>query len=163
MPPIVTDPNKSPTIPLRSNHILSALLVVFFMTGLLVALFSLFDHIQYLGGFTEFYLKDTSSLLKTNKLELFNNKEEVLKIVITNHERVTSNYKIWILTNDDFKIMEVGTLENNGVIEVPIPISFPTIGDNQKIDLFLEKQGSDFPYRALHLFANVNPSFTNTP
>ena len=54
-------------------------------------------------------------------------------------------------------------LEDNGSREEQIEFSFPTTEDNQRVDILLEKQGSSFPYRGLHLLANVSSEGKDVP
>jgi hypothetical protein len=39
----------------------------------------------------------------------------------------------------------------------------PKAGDGQKVEFFLERVGSPWPYRTLRIWFNVNPVFEPTP
>ena len=149
--------SETPSAPTRLNHVSVSLVTALFLISLWVTLLTQIDLFKEQERFSEFYIKDTASLLKTNSLDLAQNEEASFVVGVVNHEGTISTYRTHILINGHLVSMGDNiSLEDNESLEEPIKISFPIVGDNQCIDIFLEKQGAPFPYRSLHILANVS-------
>jgi uncharacterized membrane protein len=160
----LTEPTNRPTAHTSSNRVSVALVIAFIIVISWITSLTQVDWFQGQEYFSEFYIKDASRLLETNHLELSKNEEGTFAVVIVNHEGVVSNYRIHILVNGG-QILTVGNihLEDNGSSEAQIKFSFPTAGENQRVDILLEKQAAPLPYRSLHLLVNVSSNGQDSP
>jgi uncharacterized membrane protein len=164
MSPKVTNPINTPIGHAGSNRISVGLIIAFVITISWITWFSQVDQFQRQEHFSEFYIKDSKNLLKTNTLELSENEEGTFRVVIVNHEGTISNYRIHVLVNGhQISSIDNIQIEDRRKGETQIKLSFLTAGDNQNVDILLEKEGSSFPYRELHLFANVSSTGKDTP
>jgi uncharacterized membrane protein len=164
MLPKIPDPVKKPIIHAGSNPVPFALVMAMILTISWIAWLTQVDQFQRQEHFSEFYLQDSALLFQTNSLELLENQESRVNVAIVNHEGTKSNYRIHILINGQLlSIVDKVSLEDNGSSEEEINFSFPGAGDNQRVDLLLEKQGASFPYRSLHFLANVSSKGKDAP
>jgi uncharacterized membrane protein len=76
---------------------------------------------------------------------------------IINHEGRANQYKIIAVSDDGRTLGELGPLrlEDGMVWEGEMTITLNDIGENRRIDFFLERMGSPWPYRSLRLWINV--------
>jgi uncharacterized membrane protein len=147
-----------------STHISIAILIAFVLIISWIALLTHSEQIPYQEQFSEFYLRDSASLLRTNGLELSENEEGAFSVVIFNHEGTRGNYRIHILVNGhQVSTVDNINLEDDESTEKQINFSFPTAGENQRVDILLEKQAAPFPYRSLHLLVNVSSNGQDSP
>ena len=160
----VTDPVYTPTAHDSSNRISVGLIIAFVLAISWIAWLTQVDRFQRKEHFSEFYVKDSISLLEANSLKLSGNEQVTFRVVIVNHEGATSNYRVHILVNGhQISTIDNIQLEENGEGEAQIRLPFLTAGDNQSVDILLEKQGSSFPYRELHLLADVSSDGKHAP
>jgi uncharacterized membrane protein len=157
MSPKVIHTINIPAAHTGSNRVSVALVIALITAISWIAWLTQVDRLERQEPFSEFYVKDSASLLTTNSLKLSENEEGTFTLVIANHEAATSNYRIHVWVNG----RPISTVDNISLAdderhEEKIKFSFPIAGDNQRVDIFLEKQGSPFPYRSLHLLADVS-------
>ena len=147
----------------RWNMALLSLMVAFIIIISWVAYLSIIDPPKNSETFTEFYIKDASSLLKSNKLTVDVDQLISLHVVIANQEGIQSAYQTRIEYDDQVYTSTVYVVDNNQSIEIPIQFSMPTIGKNQVVNIFLGRERSSFPYRELHLLVDVQETKVYLP
>lgn len=164
MLPKFTDSSPTPSAHARVGRVSVSLVIALILVFSWISWLTQVDQFQEQEQFSEFYIKDAASLLETNSLELAKNEVATFVAVIVNHEGTISNYRIHILINggEIFTVDNI-QLEDNETGEVQINFSFPTAGENQRIDILLEKEAASFPYRSLHLFVNVSSNAQALP
>jgi uncharacterized membrane protein len=159
-----TEADNKPELPESLKHGLSALLIAVILVVSWIAFLTRADQFQSDAGFSEFYLQDVNSLLRADRIEVSENQPVSVTVGIVNHEGVRSRYRIMVSINSNLlnATPEIIELENNQSVNQSAEFSLPSLGDNQRVSILLERQGSPFPYRQLNLFVDVRPSATNS-
>lgn len=138
-----------------ANKILSIILILV----ILVAMGTLGYFIagpKTVEKYTEFYIVGPEGEAKGYPDELVLGEEAGIIMCIVNHEHETVSY--WVeVTIGATKLNEIGEimLEHDGRWEQEIGFIPTDIGDNQKVEFFLYKQGQSESYRSLFLLVNV--------
>ncbi len=106
--------------------------------------------------FTEFYLLDLSGEAKDypNLLMVGEEGKVVVGIINREHEAVTYRVEVRI---DEVISNEVGpvTLENDGKWEEIVGFTPDRVGDKQKVEILLYRQGQTEAYQSLYLWLDV--------
>lgn len=106
--------------------------------------------------YTEFYLLGQDGLAEDYPRETVVGQNITVTLGITNMEGDTSSYQIRIKTNDQI-LTETGiiSLEDGENREQSLVFGMAESGDDQVVNIILNKLGETSPYRELHLFINV--------
>lgn len=142
------------------NHALYTLIVLFSLVIVVITFIAILTYpelYQSTERFTEFYIQDAEGLLKdTGRIDVIQNEPIVVRIIIKNQEGMPITYRI--KTNINGQVMftsESFSLDVRQGLEYPVVISLSTIGNNQRVDIVLERSGVDDVYRRLSLYFNV--------
>ena len=106
--------------------------------------------------FTEFYILGLDGKAIDYPEELIVGEEGKVKVGIINREQETATY--WVeVAIEGVKSNEVGmvTLEDGERWEGVVGFAPDRVGDNQKVEFLLYKQGWDGVYQRLHLWVDV--------
>ena len=106
--------------------------------------------------FTEFYILGLESKAVDYPEELVIGEEGKVLMVIANREQEVATY--WVeVAIDGVKNNELGavTLEDGEKWEGTVSFTPEKVGDNQKIEFLLYRQGWDGVYQRLHLWVDV--------
>ena len=106
--------------------------------------------------FTEFYILGLDGKAIDYPDEMIVGEEGKVKVGITNREQETATY--WVeVAIEGVKSNEVGivTLEDGEKWEGVAGFAPDRVGDNQKVEFLLYKQGWDGVYQRLHLWVDV--------
>jgi uncharacterized membrane protein len=110
--------------------------------------------------YSEFYVLDSQGKTDDYPDQIKSGKSSSVMIGVVNHEEEPTDYLVKIDINDQ-KVSEihVGKLSNDEKWEKLIEIVPPQIGNGQKMEFWLYKNGEPQPYNenALHLFIDVLP------
>jgi len=106
--------------------------------------------------FTEFYMLEPEGYPK----ELVVGEEERVIVGIVNHEYETVDYRIEVRVNEA-RNNEVGpiVLEHEDRREYEVGFMPVQLGDNQKVEFLLYRQGQSEAYQSLHLWVDVIQPF----
>jgi len=106
--------------------------------------------------FTEFYILGPEGKAEGYTKELVVGEEGKLVVGIVNREQETVSYRVEI-TIDGARHGEIGPVVLHHEDRWEREVSFiPTqLGDNQKVELLLYKQGQSEAYQSLHLWVKV--------
>ena len=106
--------------------------------------------------FTEFYILGPEGEAEGYPKELVVGEEGKVIIGIINQEHETVSYRVEV-TIDGARHDEIGpvVLHHEGRWEHEVSFMPTQIGENQKVELLLYKQGQSEAYRSLHLWINV--------
>lgn len=106
--------------------------------------------------FTEFYILGLSGKATDYPMEIRGGEAEKVIVGIVNHEREAVSYRIEV---------KIDGVKNNEVMGVELrheegwerEVSFTPaqLGDNQKVEFLLYRQGQSEAYRSLHLWVSV--------
>ena len=106
--------------------------------------------------FTEFYILGLEGEATGYPTDLSVGEEGSVTVGIINQERQTANY--WLeIRIDSVSNNEVGPLEleHNQKWEEIVSFTPDSVGDGQKVEFLLYKDGESEPYHNLHLWVNV--------
>jgi len=115
--------------------------------------------------FTEFFLLDSQGLSMDYPREVTAGNQVLCMLAIVNHEGQPSEYRIVAVggenqalsTSEPISLMDGETWQGYLTIVLAQP------GDGQKVEFFLERVGSPWPYRTLRIWINVDPENEPTP
>ena len=137
------------------DKILSIILVVA-IVGAIAALGYVIAAPKLGESFTEFYILGSEGKAEGYTKELVVGEEGKLVVGIVNREQETVSYRVEI-TIDGARHGEIGPVVLHHEDRWEREVSFiPTqLGDNQKVELLLYKQGQSEAYQSLHLGVKV--------
>lgn len=107
--------------------------------------------------FTEFYILGLEGKAEDYPYEVMRGEEVNLILEIINHEHERVNYRVDIRI-DGVQSSKIGpvVLDHEEAWEQEVSLVPHRIGENQKAEFWLFKEGDAEPYRSLHLWLNVN-------
>lgn len=108
--------------------------------------------------FTQFYVltADKKIPFAIDRQELENSG---LTVGVSNHEGRDGLYTVFVKIGEQtIGISPIIALKAGEVWEQPVSFVLPEAGDDQAVDLVLERDGSASPYRTLRLWLNVTPA-----
>ena len=137
------------------DKILSVILVVAIL-GAFGTLVYIIAAPKVVERFTEFYILGPEGKAEGYTKELVVGEEAKVIAGIINQEHETVSYRVEV-TIDGARYDEIGPVVLHHEDSWEREVSFmPTqIGDNQKVELLLYKQGQSEAYRRIHLWINV--------
>lgn len=106
--------------------------------------------------FTEFYVLDAQGKAIDYPLATVIGEPLTVRLGIANHEQMTQTYLIDTLLNGT-ATEQLGpvVLEDGAALDEPVNVIFTTIGERQRADFLLYRQGQDGVYRSVHLLVTV--------
>ena len=106
--------------------------------------------------FTQFYILDVGGKTEGYPKELVVGEEGRVIVGIVNHEHEDMSYRVEVAV-DGITNKEIGlvALAHQEKWEEEIGFIPAKLGDNQKVEFLLYKDGEDEPYHRLHLWVNV--------
>lgn len=106
--------------------------------------------------FTEFYILGPEGKAEGYTKELVVGEEAKLTVGIINQEHATVSYRVEV-TIDGARYGEIGpvVLDYEGTWKGEISFMLTQLGDSQKVEFLLYKQGQSEAYRSLHLWVDV--------
>ncbi|MGB7537101.1 MAG: DUF1616 domain-containing protein, partial [Anaerolineales bacterium] len=115
--------------------------------------------------FTEFYLLDAQGLSMDYPREVTAGTQVFCMLGIINHEGQPSDYRIVAVGggNQALSTSEPISLMDGETWQGYLTIVLAQAGDGQKVEFFLERIGSPWPYRTLRIWMNVNSGEEPTP
>jgi uncharacterized membrane protein len=115
--------------------------------------------------FTEFYILDSQGLSMDYPREVTANTQVFCMLAIVNHEGQLSEYRIVAVGGEDQMLAtsEPISLMDGETWQGFLTIELAQAGDGQKVEFFLERVGSPWPYRTLRIWINVDPENEPTP
>jgi uncharacterized membrane protein len=142
----------------RTNRFVLIILAVTLATAFLTA-FSILVMPKPAERFTEFYILGSEGLAEDYPRKITAGQVVIVTTGITNREGDTSLYNIRVML-DDQVIGQAGPLplEDGATWEQSVEFTLPKAGDDQQVELILEREGQPSPYRTLRLWLNVTPS-----
>lgn len=107
--------------------------------------------------FTEFYILGPGKMAYDYPTKVSSGNVSTVIVGVVNHEYSIVNYTME-MDLDNYTFIEKGmTLEHNETWEHPVRYRINRIGDGQKLQFLLYKEGNfTAPYRDLHLWVNVS-------
>ena len=109
--------------------------------------------------FTEFYMLGPESLAENFPREAVAGEQAAVKIGVANREGRDGLYTVIVKIGEQvIGISPIIALRAGEVWEQPVTFVAPKAGDDQAVDLVLERDGSASPYRTLRLWLNVTPA-----
>jgi uncharacterized membrane protein len=115
--------------------------------------------------FTEFFLLDSQGLSMDYPREVTAGTQVICILGIINREGVSSQYRI-VAVGGDEQVLSTSDpilLEDGETWQGYMTIMLAQPGDGQKVEFFLERIGSPWPYRTLRIWMNVDPAGGTTP
>ncbi len=136
------------------NRVLSSILMLTILGALGVLVYTIAVPTE--EGFTEFYLLDLSGLAKDYPSQLMVGEEGKTVVGIINREQETATYRMEVRI-DGVMNSRVGpvTLEHDEKWEEIAGFTPDRVGDRQKVEFLLYKQGESEAYQRLHLWVDV--------
>ncbi len=115
--------------------------------------------------FTEFYLLDSQGLSMDYPREVTAGTQVICMLSVVNHEGQPSEYRIVAVGGGDqaLSASEPISLMDGETWQGYLTIVLAQPGDGQKVEFFLERIGSPWPYRTLRIWMNVNPGEEPAP
>ena len=115
--------------------------------------------------FTEFYLLDSQGLSMDYPREVTAGTQVFCLLAIVNHEGQPNEYRIVAVGGGDqaLSASEPIFLMDGETWQGYLTIVLAQPGDGQKVEFFLERIGSPWPYRTLRIWMNVDPEKESTP
>jgi len=115
--------------------------------------------------FTEFYILDTQGLSEDYPRETIAGASIDINFGITNREGEFSQYNIVAVRGEEQALANSGpiSLADGETWQGKLTIVLAQPGDGQKVEFFLERIGSPWPYRTLRIWMNVDPAGGTTP
>lgn len=160
----VRESEKSSYIPLKFpawskislvNKILGIIMVITVLSFIVAIGFTL-DKAKINEKFTEFYFLDTNG--NTDDLRKVINLGDTysLTLGIVNHEQSTTSYQLEVLFNNE-QVSTIGplVLYSGEKLEKLLSYTPQTIGDNQRLDFLLRKNGQVGVYLELHVWLSI--------
>jgi len=137
------------------NRVLSIILVIT-ITGALGALGYVIAAPKVGERFTEFYVLGLEGKAIDYPAELKLGEEARVMVGIVNHEREDMSYRLEV-TVDGIGSSEIGpvVLGDGEKWEREAGFTPARLGDNQKVEFVLYRQGQSEAYRSVHLWVNV--------
>ena len=134
--------------------ILAGTLAVVLLTTLSILLIP-----QPAERFTEFYMLGAEGQAQDYPRQVTAGQPVTLTVGISNREGAAAVYRIQVKA-DDQMLTQAGplSLANGKSWEQALEFTPPTAGDDQQIQIFLEREGQPSPYRSLRLWINVQPA-----
>ncbi len=108
--------------------------------------------------YTEFYLLGPDGKAENYPRQLLLNEPAEVILVVVNHERQPSSYRIAVqMHNTTYDTIDTGILQDEQKYEERISILPKEPGENQRIDFWLYRNGSDIAYfeKPLYLYIDV--------
>jgi uncharacterized membrane protein len=115
--------------------------------------------------YTEFFLLDSQGLTMDYPREVTAGEQVICNMGIINREGESSQYRIVAVGGEDQMLAtsEPISLMDGETWQGFLTIELAQAGDGQKVEFFLERVGSPWPYRTLRIWINVDPENEPTP
>jgi len=140
---------------IRSNKILTIVFAVIFICILVASVYAI-NSPRYPEQFTEFYILGPSGEAANYPSELKIMTDISVTAGIGNHESNTNVYRIDVKVNGTVvKNIPNISVDSEETKELKINLTAIELGNNQRIDFYLYKEGVDNPLRILYLTVNV--------
>jgi len=107
--------------------------------------------------FTEFYILGPGGKAYDYPTNVTAGNRSTVIVGVVNHEYAAVNYSMQMNLNNFTFLQRDIELEHNQTWEQPVSYTIHKIGDGQKLQFLLYKEGNFTPYRDLHLWVNVTP------
>jgi uncharacterized membrane protein len=109
--------------------------------------------------YTEFFLLDSQGLSMDYPREVTAGTQVICILGIINREGESSQYRIVAVGGEDqaLSTSDPILLEDGETWQGYLTIVLAQTGDGQKVEFFLERIGSPWPYRTLRIWMNVDP------
>jgi uncharacterized membrane protein len=105
--------------------------------------------------FTEFYLLQSDERLSGYSSEVTVDQLVTVVLGIVNHEHDDLHYRIERVENATSEQVSALLLEHGETWEQPYSFALPELGEDQKIEFLLYKEGEQEPYRSVYLWVTV--------
>ncbi|MEP7287851.1 MAG: DUF1616 domain-containing protein [Chloroflexota bacterium] len=142
----------------RTNRLFYFLLVL--MLGCIITVVVAILLIPKTGTLlTEFYLLGSENVAETYPNDGIVGQPMAVVLGIMNREGVPAQYSV-IIRHDAETLQPLGPLDlgNNERFEKSISFTMQNVGDHQRVEFILEREGYASPYRVLQLWVNVRPA-----
>jgi len=109
--------------------------------------------------FTEFYILGSGGKAYDYPTRVQAGNKSTVIVGVVDHEYALVNYSLQMNLNNTTILRRNLTLQQNQTWQEPVSYVLTKIGDQQKLEFFLYKDGNlTAPYRDLHLWVNVTES-----
>jgi len=106
--------------------------------------------------FTEFYILGSGGKAYDYPTNVTAGNQSTVIVGVVNHEYARINYSLQMALNNSTFLKRDLPLEHNQTWEQPVSYTIHEIGDSQKLQFLLYREGNfTAPYRDLHLWVNV--------
>jgi len=132
------------------------IVILLAILGSIAALFYVVAFPQSTEKFSEFYILGIEAKATNYPRQLVVGQEDRVTVGIVNQEHETVSYVLEVII-DGIMSNEVGpiTLEHGEKWERIVNFTLNKVGNNQKVEFLLYRQGRNEVYQTLHLWVNV--------
>jgi uncharacterized membrane protein len=140
----------------RIERVLSILIAISIFTAISCLIYTIAKP-KVGERFTEFYILNSKHVADDYPIRISNGTSVNITLGIINHEQITSSYRVTVKI-DDISIEEIdlGQLAPEGKYEKEIQIIPKKMGNNQRLEFILYKNGSTQPYFKDQLHLNID-------